>query len=132
MEGAHQRIYENLLAIRSPGVRAQMIQTILSSPEHSATMSATGVYGHLLHYVQVVQAGGAPPPLPFERSGRGSGSGQAVAVRQSGGSGSGQAVALRQSGGSGSGSGSGSGRGGGAGCRGSVRAACRCCHHFRP
>ena len=90
MEGAHQRIYQNLLAIRSPGVRAQMIQTILSSPEHSATMRAAGVYGHLLHYVQVVQAGGAPPHLPFERSSGGvsSSSSQTVALRQgSGGSG---------------------------------------------
>ena len=93
MEGAHQRIYQNLLAIRSPGVRAQMIQTILSSPEHSATMRAAGVYGHLLHYVQVVQAGGAAPPLPFERSGgvssssSGSGAGQTVALRQGGSAG---------------------------------------------
>ena len=91
MEGAHQRIYQNLLAIRSPGVRAQMIQTILSSPEHSATMRAAGVYGHLLHYVQVVQAGGSAPPLPFERSSGGvsvSSSSQTVALRQgSGGSG---------------------------------------------
>ena len=90
MEGAHQRIYQNLLAIRSPSVRAQMIQTILSSPEHSATMRAAGVYGHLLHYVQVVQAGGAAPPLPFERSGGGSSG--------SGSSGAGQTVALRQGG----------------------------------
>jgi curved DNA-binding protein CbpA len=99
MEGAHQRIYQNLLAIRSPGVRAQMIQTILSSPEHSATMRAAGVYGHLLHYVQVVQAGGAAPPLPFERSsgssgGSGGGAGQTVALRQ--GSSAGQTVTLRQ------------------------------------
>ena len=94
MEGAHQRIYQNLLAIRSPSVRAQMIQTILSSPEHSATMRAAGVYGHLLHYVQVVQAGGAAPPLPFEkRSGGSSGSGA---------SGAGQTVALRQGGSAGS------------------------------
>ena len=95
MEGAHQRIYQNLLAIRSPGVRAQMIQTILSSPEHSATMRAAGVYGHLLHYVQVVQAGGAPPPLPFERSSGGGGGG----VSSGGSSGGSQTVALRQGGG---------------------------------
>ena len=91
MEGAHQRIYQNLLAIRSPSVRAQMIQTILSSPEHSATMRAAGVYGHLLHYVQVVQAGGAAPPLPFERSSgvsSGGASGQTVALRQGGSAGS--------------------------------------------
>jgi hypothetical protein len=89
MEGAHQRIYQNLLAIRSPSVRAQMIQTILSSPEHSATMRAAGVYGHLLHYVQVVQAGGAAPQLPFEKrssGGSGSGSGQTVALLQGGNS----------------------------------------------
>jgi len=94
MEGAHQRIYQNLLAIRSPGVRAQMIQTILSSPEHSATMRAAGVYGHLLHYVQVVQAGGAAPPLPFERSSSGGSGGSGVG----GGGASGQTVALRQGG----------------------------------
>ena len=105
MEAVHQRIYENLLAIRSPGVRAQMIQTILSSPEHSATMRAAGVYGHLLHYVQVVQAGGAPPPLPFEkRSGGGGGgassgnSGQAVALRQGGATSGGGAVGASQKG----------------------------------
>ncbi|NCA18100.1 MAG: hypothetical protein EBS90_13850, partial [Betaproteobacteria bacterium] len=98
MEGAHQRIYQNLLAIRSPGVRAQMIQTILSSPEHSATMRAAGVYGHLLHYVQVVQAGGAPPPLPFERSGSGGGGGasQTVALRQSGSNGGGSVAASQK------------------------------------
>ena len=93
MEGAHQRIYQNLLAIRSPSVRAQMIQTILSSPEHSATMRAAGVYGHLLHYVQVVQAGGAAPPLPFEKRSGSSGVGGG-----SGASGAGQTVALRQGG----------------------------------
>lgn len=97
MEGAHQRIYQNLLAIRSPSVRAQMIQTILSSPEHSATMRAAGVYGHLLHYVQVVQAGGAAPPLPFERS---SGVSSSSGGGGSGGGsrGAGQTVALRQGG----------------------------------
>ena len=63
---AHVRMYENLLAIKSPGVRAQMIQTIISSPEHQASARAIGIYGHLLHYVQVIQAGGAAPVLPYE------------------------------------------------------------------
>lgn len=57
-------IYQKLLAIQNPGQKAQMIQTILASPEHLAATKEAGVYGHLLHYVQVVQAGGAPPHLP--------------------------------------------------------------------
>ena len=64
---AHLRMYQNLLAIQSPGQKAQMIQTILSSPEHANSARAYGVYGHLLHYVQVIQAGGAPPMLPGHR-----------------------------------------------------------------
>ncbi len=64
---AHVRMYQNLLAIQSPGTRAQMIQTILSSPEHTASARAAGVYGHLLHYVQVVQAGGGGSVLPGEK-----------------------------------------------------------------
>jgi len=62
----HIRMYENLLAIQSPGVRAQMIQTIMSSPEHQQSVRVVGIYGHLLHYIQVIQAGGAAPALPFE------------------------------------------------------------------
>ena len=64
---AHVRMYQNLLAIQSPGTRAQMIQTILSSPEHTASARTAGVYGHLLHYVQVVQAGGGGSVLPGEK-----------------------------------------------------------------
>ena len=64
---AHLRMYENLLNIKAPGTRVQMIQTILSSPEHLASVRAVGVYGHLLHYVQVLQAGGAAPKLPGEK-----------------------------------------------------------------
>lgn len=62
-----QGIYTKLLAIQNPGQKAQMIQTILSSPEHLAAARKAGLYGHLLHYVQVVQAGGAPPLLPGEK-----------------------------------------------------------------
>ena len=71
----HIRMYENLLAIQSPGVRAQMIQTIMSSPEHQQSVRAVGIYGHLLHYIQVIQAGGAAPALPFEGKGQGQGQG---------------------------------------------------------
>ena len=44
----------------------QMIQTLLSSPEHSNAARAAGIYGHLLHYVQTVKEGRNPPFLPGE------------------------------------------------------------------
>lgn len=63
---AHMRIYQNLLSMKSPGQKSQMIQTILASPEHLSTAKSLGIYGHLLHYTQVVQSGGTPPKLPGE------------------------------------------------------------------
>jgi hypothetical protein len=77
----HRRIYQNILNIQSPGTRAQMIQTLLSSPEHTESARAAGVYGHLLHYVQSVKEGRAPPPLPGQGQG-GAGSGQVPAQPQ--------------------------------------------------
>ena len=74
---AHARIYQNLLAIQAPATRAQMIQTMLASPEHVATMKATGVYGHLLHYTQTVGRGEAAPKLPGEAPGEARGQAQA-------------------------------------------------------
>jgi curved DNA-binding protein CbpA len=50
-------MYNNLLSIQSPATRVQMIQTMLSSPEHLAAIRAAGIYGHLLHYVQQVKEG---------------------------------------------------------------------------
>jgi curved DNA-binding protein CbpA len=64
----HIRMYQNLLSIQSAGVRAQMIQTILSSPEHQDSAKAAKIYGHLLHFSQVVQAGGSAPLLPGEKA----------------------------------------------------------------
>jgi len=71
----HRRIYQNILNIQSPGTRAQMIQTLLSSPEHTESARAAGVYGHLLHYVQSVKEGRAPPALPGQGQGGGGGGG---------------------------------------------------------
>ena len=59
-------IYKNVLAIKAPATRMQMIQTLLSSPEHSNAARAAGIYGHLLHYVQTVKEGRNPPLLPGE------------------------------------------------------------------
>ena len=71
----HIRMYKNLLGIQSLGVRMEMIQTILSSPEHRESSRIAGIYGNLLHYIQVVQAGGAPPALPGQRQAQGQGQG---------------------------------------------------------
>jgi len=60
----HVRMYRNLLSIQNVSVCMEMIQTILSSPDHRESARIAGIYGNLLHYVQVVQAGGGPPPLP--------------------------------------------------------------------
>jgi curved DNA-binding protein CbpA len=74
---AHLRIYQNLLSIQSPGTRMQMIDTLLSSPEHSQAFKAAGIYGHILHYAQQVKAGYNPPKLPGESpSGQGQPSSQ--------------------------------------------------------
>jgi curved DNA-binding protein CbpA len=63
----HLRMYQNLLAIQSPDTRMQMIQTLLSSPEHMNVARAAGIYGHLLHYVQQVKTGMKVPLLPGEQ-----------------------------------------------------------------
>lgn len=65
----HLRMYQNLLAIQSPDTRMQMIQTLLSSPEHMNVARNAGIYGHLLHYVQQVKTGMKAPPLPGEKGG---------------------------------------------------------------
>lgn len=44
----------------------QMIDTLLSSPEHSNAFKTAGIYGHILHYAQQVKAGYNPPKLPGE------------------------------------------------------------------
>ena len=81
---AHVRIYGNLLGIRSSKERTKIIQTILSSQEHLESARSAGVYGHLLHYIQVTQAGGATPNLPGEHRAP---SGQQVVLHTSGSAG---------------------------------------------
>ena len=61
---AHRRIYSNLLQLKNPGQTAQMIRTVLGSPEHAKSAQQMGIYGNLLYYCQIVESGGAPPRLP--------------------------------------------------------------------
>jgi curved DNA-binding protein CbpA len=68
VQDTHMRMYQNLLAIQSPSTRMQMIQTLLSSPEHLHVARQAGIYGHLLHYTQQVKEGRPAPLLPGEKS----------------------------------------------------------------
>lgn len=63
---AHVRIYANLLQIKNPQTRAEMIRTLLVGQEYVTTARVSGVYAHLLGYISQVEAGKRPAPLPGE------------------------------------------------------------------
>jgi len=65
---AHVRIYTNLLQLKNPALRIQMIQTCLAGPEYIQTAKRAGVYSYLLNYISSVQSGSTPPMLPGEQS----------------------------------------------------------------
>ena len=65
---AHVRIYTNLLQLKNPHLRVQMIQTCLAGPEYTQTAKRAGVYSYLLNYISTVQSGGTGPALPGESS----------------------------------------------------------------
>ena len=54
---SHVRIYQNLIQIRDPLKRVEMIQTLLAGPEYVASARRSGVYPHLLSYVSRIQKG---------------------------------------------------------------------------
>jgi curved DNA-binding protein CbpA len=64
--GPHIRIYQNMIQIRDPNKRSEMIQTLLAGPEYLQSARRAGVYAHLLSYVAKVQKGQYPDPLPGE------------------------------------------------------------------
>jgi len=66
---SHLRIYKNIISIQSPGVRVQMIHTLLAGPEYVMSTKRAGVYASLLAYVSSVQRGERPGLLPGERTG---------------------------------------------------------------
>lgn len=63
---SHIRIYKNLLSIQSLQVRAEMIQTLLQSPEYVTSLRQAGIYSNLLQYASRVSRGQVPEPLPGE------------------------------------------------------------------
>lgn len=63
---SHVRIYRNILGIRNPHTRVQMIQTCLASPEYVMAAKQAGVYSYLLSYISSVTNGYQPRQLPGE------------------------------------------------------------------
>jgi curved DNA-binding protein CbpA len=67
VDPVHLRIYSNIIQIRDPGKRVQMIQTCLSSMEYINAAKRAGMYSYLLHYISSVTSGGTIPLLPGEQ-----------------------------------------------------------------
>ena len=68
VDPVHLRIYANIIQIRDPARRVQMINTCLASMEYVASAKRTGIYSYLLNYVGVINSGGNPPLLPGEHN----------------------------------------------------------------
>ncbi len=66
IDPVHLRMYSNMIQIRDPIKRIQVIQTCLASIEYVNSAKRCGIYSYLLHYISTVQNGGNPPVLPGE------------------------------------------------------------------
>ena len=64
--GTHIRIYQNVILIRDPVKRIEMIETLLAGPEYVQSAKKAGIYSALLMYVSKVQKGQRPDLLPGE------------------------------------------------------------------
>lgn len=69
VDPVHLRIYANIIQIRDPVKRVQMINTCLASMEYVSSAKRSGVYSYLLNYVAIVNSGGKAPVLPGEQQG---------------------------------------------------------------
>jgi len=69
IDPVHLRMYQNLIQIKDPMKRVQIINTCFSSMEYVQSAKRSGLYSHLLHYMTVAQSGQTPSPLPGEREG---------------------------------------------------------------
>ena len=67
IDPVHLRIYSNIIQIRDPLKRVQMINTCLSSMEYVGSAKRAGIYSYLLNYIGMVNSGGSPPLLPGEQ-----------------------------------------------------------------
>jgi hypothetical protein len=62
----HLALYSKILKIKSPSVRVQMLQQVLSGPEYVSAARQAGVYAALLEYIRRASAG-EQAFLPGER-----------------------------------------------------------------
>ena len=67
IDPVHLRIYTNLIQIRDPGKRIQMINTCMASMEYVTSAKRAGIYSYLLNYIAAVNSGNNPPLLPGEQ-----------------------------------------------------------------
>lgn len=67
IDPVHLRIYSNIIQIREPVKRVQMINTCLASIEYVGSAKRAGIYSYLLNYVAIIHSGGSPPVLPGEQ-----------------------------------------------------------------
>lgn len=68
VDPVHARMYTNMIQIRDPMKRIQIINTCMASMEYIQSAKRSGVYSYLMHYISTVQSGGNPPMLPGEQS----------------------------------------------------------------
>ena len=68
IDPSHTRIYSNLIQIRDPQKRVQMIQTLLAAPEYVQSFRRCGIYSHMLMYIANVQKGVHGGFLPGEQA----------------------------------------------------------------
>ena len=66
VDPVHVRMYSNMIQIKDPSKRIQVINTCMASMEYVNSAKRTGMYSYLLHYLSTVQSGGSPPLLPGE------------------------------------------------------------------
>ena len=81
----HLRMYTNMIQIRDPMKRVQIINTCMASMEYVQSAKRAGIYSYLLNYISTVHNGGNPPGLPGEsgQNGQGGQSGQEIQVPRS-------------------------------------------------
>jgi hypothetical protein len=68
IDPVHLRMYNNMIQIRDPMKRIQIINTCMASMEYVQSAKRSGIYSYLLNYISTVQNGGNPPPLPGENA----------------------------------------------------------------
>lgn len=61
IDSSHARIWQNLCGIRNAATRAQMLETLLSSPEYIASSKRTGTYAYCLQWLAAYRRGDVQP-----------------------------------------------------------------------